>query len=94
MPAVTNTTRVNFDLPTPTYQEVQGFSGASGLTMKDLFMAAFALLQQVHTAQAAGGSLVLVTSEGQRKLVVLPSKTVQVIDPAAVMSPVSPAPAT
>jgi 1,6-anhydro-N-acetylmuramate kinase len=84
MPAATSTRRVNFNMAVTQFEDLQKTSATSGFTLTELLTTAVALLQQAYQAQAAGGQLILCTGDGRNKALLLPTKTVQLVDvPAA-----------
>jgi hypothetical protein len=84
MPAATSTRRVNFNMAVTQFEDLQKTSATSGFSLTELLTAAVALLQQAYQAQETGGRLVLCTGDGRSKALLLPTKTVQLVDvPAA-----------
>jgi hypothetical protein len=80
MPAATGTKRVNFNVETAKFENWQAFSTTSGFTLTELLTTAMALLQEAYKVQATGGQLILATGDGQSKAVLLPTKTLQILD--------------
>jgi hypothetical protein len=87
MPAATSTRRVNFNMLVTQFEDLQKTSVTSGFTLTELLTTAVALLQQAYQAQAAGGQLILCTGDGHSKALLLPTKTVQLVDVPTVPAP-------
>jgi hypothetical protein len=80
MPPITSTKRVNFNAPTALVDSWHTWSAMSGFTVTELLTTAMSLLHEVYRAQAAGGRVILVTKEGHSKSVMLPTKSLAVVD--------------
>jgi hypothetical protein len=89
----TATKRVNFNVETAKYEGWQSWSAASGFTLTELLTTAMALLEEAYKAQATGGQLILATKDGQSKTVILPTKTLAVVDMPGTGSRTTSAPA-
>jgi hypothetical protein len=91
MATITTTTkRVNFNVEETKYENWQSWSAASGFTITELLTTAMALLGEAYKAQATGGQLILATKDGLSKAIVLPTKTIVMLDnPGAAFSTAS-----
>jgi hypothetical protein len=75
MPTDTGVRRVNFKLPTDSFETLQKLSTTSGCNMTELVETALALLSEAYATQEAGGQIILTSKDGQEsKAVQLPTK--------------------
>jgi hypothetical protein len=86
MAAATGVKRVNFNTDAATYESWQTWSATSGFTVTELLTTAMSLLHEVYKAQAAGGQVILVTKEGLSKSVMLPTKSLAIVDVPSIIA--------